>query len=200
MAEQTSLKFDAPIPGMSLTTEPGNRPWENPPKFTDVEDVLDFYIDRMGDDERSVELMAILEEGLTVNMLVDSMVTTGVMSGLHTLEAGLLAAPVLSEFVQAMADIEGVSYTVSTEDKTGGLSEAMTKKAQRMIKQELQAELEAKNSGRFTEGEEVGEPTEEEEVPTEGVRRGLMARPVALLAEVTEVDAVEQPEDEGEEA
>ena len=32
--------FNAPIPGMSLTTEPKGRPWENPPQYDDVDDVV----------------------------------------------------------------------------------------------------------------------------------------------------------------
>ena len=36
--------FDAPIPGQSLTDTPGNYPWEHPPQYTDVDDILDIYI------------------------------------------------------------------------------------------------------------------------------------------------------------
>ena len=34
-------KFDAPIPGMSLTTEVGNRPWQQPTRFTKTKDVAE---------------------------------------------------------------------------------------------------------------------------------------------------------------
>ena len=30
--------FDAPIPGQSLTDEPGNYPWEHPPQYTNPEE------------------------------------------------------------------------------------------------------------------------------------------------------------------
>ena len=32
-----------PIPGSSLTGTPGNTPWENPPQYAAVEDVIEFY-------------------------------------------------------------------------------------------------------------------------------------------------------------
>ena len=35
-------RFDAPIPGQSLTDEPGNYPWEHPPQFASVEEATDF--------------------------------------------------------------------------------------------------------------------------------------------------------------
>jgi len=184
MPKQSPINFDAPVPGMSLTTEPGNRPWENPPQFAEIEEVLDYYIDRLSDESRQDDMLAIIEEGMPINMLVDSTISTGVMSGLHTVEAGLLAAPVLAEFMQAMADIEGINYTLSTADKKKGLSPAMQRKAEKMIQQELQAELEG-NAMPQEEEEVLEEPMMDEE---QEPKRGLMARPVAMLAEVTEVE------------
>ena len=184
MAKQSPINFDAPVPGMSLTTEPGNRPWENPPQFAEIEEVLDYYIDRLSDENRQDDMLAIIEEGMPINMLVDSTISTGVMSGLHTVEAGLLAAPVLAEFMQAMADIEGINYTLSTADKKKGLSPAMQRKAEKMIQQELQAELEG-NAMPQEEEQALEEPMMDE---GEEPKRGLMARPVAMLAEVTEVE------------
>lgn len=191
MARPSPINFDAPVPGMSLTTEPGNRPWENPPQFAQIEEVLEYYIDRLSDEDRQEDMLAIIEDGMPINMLVDSTISTGVMSGLHTVEAGLLAAPVLSEFIQAIADIEDIKYTLSTADTKKGLSPAMQRKAEKMIQQELQAELEGRNAPPMEEDEEA--MMEEGAEP----KRGLMARPVAMLAEVTEVEEV--PMEEGEE-
>lgn len=191
MARPSPINFDAPVPGMSLTTEPGNRPWENPPQFAQIEEVLEYYIDRLSDEDRQEDMLAIIEDGMPINMLVDSTISTGVMSGLHTVEAGLLAAPVLSEFIQAIADIEDIKYTLSTADTKKGLSPAMQRKAEKMIQQELQAELEGRSAPPMEEDEEA--MMEEGAEP----KRGLMARPVAMLAEVTEVEEV--PMEEGEE-
>lgn len=199
MPRETNLSFDAPIPGMSLTTEPGNRPWEQPPRFTDVEDVIEHYIDRIGDESRTDEMMMILEQNIPVNMLVDTLISAGVMEGVHTVESGLLASPVISEYIQAVADIEGVSYVVSSEDRSKNMSRAQTLKYKKMIEEEIQKEYdeEAKNSLFMTEeGEtsQAGEPVEtEQEKPA---MRGLMARPVAMVAEVTDVEVEPMEETE----
>ena len=50
--------FDAPIPGMSLVAELGARPWQNPPRFSTVEDTVDYYIERMSTDEFSQKLIS----------------------------------------------------------------------------------------------------------------------------------------------
>lgn len=198
MADKTELSFDAPIPGMSLTTEPGNRPWEAPPRFADVEDVIEHYIDRIGDEKRTNEMMTILEQGIPVHMLVDTLISTGVMEGLHTVESGLLASPVLSEYVQAVADIEGIDYVISSGEKRKGLSPAETSKYKKMIAKELEKEYEQEaKSSLFMEEDRQEEATMESSEP-EKPMKGLMARPVAMVAEVAEVDI--QPEQEGGEA
>ena len=37
--------FEAPIPGQSLTNEPKNYTWENPPKFIYPEDALIWHME-----------------------------------------------------------------------------------------------------------------------------------------------------------
>ena len=34
-------EFSAPIPGQSLTDEPQNYPWEQPPRYTDFEEIAE---------------------------------------------------------------------------------------------------------------------------------------------------------------
>jgi hypothetical protein len=197
MADKTELSFDAPIPGMSLTTEPGNRPWESPPRFFDVEDVIEHYIDRIGDESSTNEMMTILEQGIPVHMLVDTLISTGVMEGLHTVEAGLLASPVISEYVQAVADIEGTDYVISSGEKRKGLSRAETSKYKKMIERELEKEYEEEAKSSLFMEEDRQEQETTKSVEPKKPMKGLMARPVAMVAEVAEVDI--QPEQEGEE-
>lgn len=203
MNKNREPSFSAPIPGMSLTTEPGNRPWENPPQLTDVEDVLEYYISRIGEEERTDDLLDLLEsQRIPVNTLVDSMMTAGAMSGLHTVESGMLAAPVISEFVQALADIEDVKYVVSSADRKKGLSESATRLAQKQIEKELNEQMEREVSEASGGGEEEGSTESEgsqaeEAAPT--MKRGLMARPVAMVAEVAEVEVPEEALEEVEE-
>ena len=52
--------FDAPLPGMSLTAEVGSRPWQNPPKYATVDEVVDHYVTRMVTPSRTEELLDIM--------------------------------------------------------------------------------------------------------------------------------------------
>ncbi len=35
------MMYDRPIPGQSLTTEPKNAPYENPPEIVDVDEAIE---------------------------------------------------------------------------------------------------------------------------------------------------------------
>ena len=64
----SSVFLNAPIPGMSLTTEPGNRPWENPPSMTTVEEALEYYANRIfrADQFARDDLLDVLESGFPI--------------------------------------------------------------------------------------------------------------------------------------
>lgn len=116
MRDKNNPLLDAPIPGQSLTTEPGNRPWENPPQYVTVEDAIQFYMERFSDPEMGTRVLDILEDSnVPVTVLVEVITTGGMMQGLHTLDVGILITPVLVEFICGLADKAGVEYTVGTE-------------------------------------------------------------------------------------
>tara|TARA_B100001094_G_C18192600_1_gene808321 strand:+ start:717 stop:1271 length:555 start_codon:yes stop_codon:yes gene_type:complete len=108
--------FEAPIPGQSLTTEPRNTPWENPSEMSKVEDVIKFYIEKFTNPEVVDDVMAMLQAGASVKAVVEGTYTQGVMKGMHTLDAGMLAAPTLSLFLQALASEIGVDVIVDRKD------------------------------------------------------------------------------------
>lgn len=100
--------FMAPIPGQSLTIEPGNVPWEQPPLHTKVEDVLKFYIDKISKEDAMDDLLFLLEEEMPLRPLVESMLTVGVMEGFHTLDTAILVGPAIHEYIMDVAKTAGI--------------------------------------------------------------------------------------------
>jgi len=92
-------RFEAPIPGQSLTGEPRQYPWESPPELDKVEDVIKFYIDKLSSQEVMDDLFIALDEGFPLNILVKSILTTGVMEGIHSIDVSMIIAPVLHEYI-----------------------------------------------------------------------------------------------------
>lgn len=108
-------KLDAPIPGQSLTAELGSRPWQQPAQYTTVEEALDYYIPRLQSDEVSKQLLDVLEMGIPVTTIANTMQLGSVMEGKHSVDVGMLILPVLVELIMLIGDTAGIKYTSGLE-------------------------------------------------------------------------------------
>lgn len=111
-----SIFLTAPIPGMSLTVEPGSVPWEQPPQYVTLDDVASFYSDKLDNPEAIFELMALLDKGIPILTIVNTMIKTSIMKGYHTVDTGFLVTPVIVEIIKTLADLNDVPYKVTAED------------------------------------------------------------------------------------
>ena len=108
-------KLDAPIPGHSLTKELGSRPWQQPAQYTTVEDALDYYIPRLESEEVTDQLLDVLEMGIPVTTVANTMQLSSVMEGKHSVDVGMLILPVLVELIMLIADSAKIEYTSGLE-------------------------------------------------------------------------------------
>lgn len=115
MAELDAVPFDAAIPGQSLTAELGSRPWKQPAQYTTVEEALDYYIPRLESEEVSAQLLDVLEMGIPVTTVANTMQLGSVMEGKHSVDVGMLILPVLVELIMLIADTAGIKYTTGLE-------------------------------------------------------------------------------------
>ena len=102
--------FNAPIPGQSLTTEPKNYPWENPPEYSNPEDALMWHMDRLDDPEKTKACLGLLELGLDVVTLTEGLLRGAVAEGIHTIDTSLIIGPVIHEYITGTADAAGIDY------------------------------------------------------------------------------------------
>ena len=116
-------QFDAPIPGQSLTSEPRLYPWENPPQFDDPKDVIEFYIKNLAAQEVMDDIFIALDEGFPLNILVKSILSTGVMEGIHSVDVSLIVAPVLHEYILGAARLENIKVKERAISKDERLAE-----------------------------------------------------------------------------
>ena len=155
--------FDAPIPGQSLTMELGARPWQNASRFTTVDDTIDYYMERMSSEEFMVQLAEVLESGVPVTSIANSIQLSSVMEGVHTVDVGMLVLPMIMEMLMMIGDSAGVKYDKGLENpnkpilRNSTIAKAVA---------EYEAKIEDKDVVEETEDKEV-----EDEEPT-----GLMAR------------------------
>lgn len=110
MAEMNQPMLDAPIPGQSLTFELGSRPWQQPSQYNTVEEALDYYIPRLESNEVTEQLLDVLEMGIPVTTIANTMQLASVMEGKHTVDVGMLVLPVLVELIMMIGDSAGIEY------------------------------------------------------------------------------------------
>ena len=131
MAFRISQNFDAPIPGQSRVQEVGARPWQNPPQYATIEEAMEFYIPRLGNKNFMGRLIDILERGVPITALAETMTLGGVMQGLHSIDVAVLINPIIVEFMEGAAKQAGIDYVLGDtdgEDEPDGfiLSKAMS--------------------------------------------------------------------------
>jgi len=105
------MDFMAPIPGQSLTVEPGSVPWEQPPQYASVEEALGFYLEMFDDEDVLDDLMFMPQADLSLEAIVDFITSASVMNGKHTLDVKVLIAPVIHEYLKTLFDAAQVEYT-----------------------------------------------------------------------------------------
>lgn len=149
----------APIPGSSLTGEPGNYPWENPPQFSKIEEVIDFYTERMTDDDVESAIVSALDTGISVEVMAEQILSSGVMNGVHTYDISVLVTPVIIEMIMYIGDINQINYIESYEKK------AIEKKVPLQFAKEIAREI----------SREAQEPEKQNTIVPVG-RSGLMAK------------------------
>ena len=162
--------MDAPIPGMGMTHELGGRPWQLPPQHTTIEDALDFYIPRLTAKESRRQLFDVLEMGVPVTSVANSIQLSSIIEGKHTVDVGMLVTPIIMEFIMLMADEVKVKYETGLEEvkkmRPSAVDLAMNKIEDRSI--------EGLNLG--NQEEEVVEVKQEPIEEDDDESKGLMSR------------------------
>lgn len=115
MSEDTNL-FDAPIPGQSLTTEGGSRPWEQEPMYSTVEEAFEFYATRITDPSINESLLDAVEMGTPITSIAEILVQNSAMEGKHNIDVSILVLPVVMELIAYVAEEAGVKYNMGTEE------------------------------------------------------------------------------------
>lgn len=167
MARSTDYSFDAPIPGMSLTAEFAARPWQSPPEIASVDDAIEYYLERMSNDDFADQLIDVMEMGVPVADIANTLQLGAVMEGVHTIDVGILVMPLLAEMMMLIGDSAGVEYDSGLEDNPD------KDRVRRSLVEKTLRKLE--NMDSVKKNDETPDEEEEQQV-TEEPSTGLMAR------------------------
>ncbi len=181
--------LEAPIPGQSLTDQPKNWPWENPPEMADPDEVTKYYINRLADEEVMDDLSILFGGDMPVAPFVKTLLTTGVMNGLHSVDVSLVVSPVIHEFIKASMTTYGIEVRDDIEDPEEKLKERERKRLSLAIElavadakgKEGDPGLDLLKTVQGTLEEETDEVPQEDEMEDE-MEVSEMAEPQGLMA------------------
>lgn len=163
--------FAAPIPGASLTTELGNRPWENPPKETSVDVVINNYLNRMQNEELVMPLLDAIKYGTSITTIAESIIETAVMEGEHTIDVGILASSIIVEYLRGAAEVANIDYKLSNLDI---MESKKPKTLNKRLLEEVLEEMDKKSDSPIDE--EIAQSAKEIKVAS----KGLMSKKVDI--------------------
>ena len=120
MTEINQPLLDGPIAGQSLTAEISGRPWLNPPQYTTVDEAIEYYLERMSSEEFTDQLVDVLEMGVPVTTLANTIQLGSVMDGVHSVDIGMLVMPFIMEMIMLVGESSGVKYNSGMENPNKG--------------------------------------------------------------------------------
>ena len=151
--------FDTPIPGQSLTDEPGNYPWEHPPQFVETDEAADYLWDRMSEPEIAEQVIALLDAGVPVEAIGRAALFGGFLNGKFTPDVAFIIAEPVMKMILTIGVIAGIKdIKMSMDDITNKneiRSAVRLKQEAKRIGQEVQEEIKQKGIMSKPETEEI---------------------------------------------
>ena len=114
--EPSENRFDAPIPGQSLTDEPGNYPWEHPPQRASVEEALDDIYESMMQEKNMKRMFTLLRMGIPVEALVKVITFSGFLEGKYTVDVAKLLEPMVAMMITGEAALAEIPAKINIGD------------------------------------------------------------------------------------
>jgi hypothetical protein len=123
---------------------------------------MEYYLPRLSSPELAPRLLDVIERGIPLTSLAETIVTGGAMQGIHSIDVGILVNPILVEFMKGMAEIADIEYNLGDKDKDEAPDPQLIQLAMKELKESEDVI------------EQAGQDTQEE--MTEEEPQGLMAR------------------------
>lgn len=105
-----------PVPGMSLAGELGNKPWEQPPMFVELDDVVNYYVEKLTEPKAVEALLDAMKTDAPLVSIANVAIKAAMMKGIHNIDVGTIALPIIVELMKTIGDMNDVGYVVSPED------------------------------------------------------------------------------------
>tara|TARA_R110000824_G_C14955086_1_gene651385 strand:- start:96 stop:737 length:642 start_codon:yes stop_codon:yes gene_type:complete len=109
--------FDAPVPGQSLTDEPGKWPWDKPPIMSDPDDAVEYVVQKIEDNQDTKDdIDKFLMAGTPVESIVNTIAFTGFAEGMWNPDIAEIIKFPLSAYFATRAIDQGYPLVMFNND------------------------------------------------------------------------------------
>jgi hypothetical protein len=109
--------FDGPIPGANFTSDTRNYPWHRPPELSKYDEIVDYYINKINEDETNDLVMTLLETNLPVTAVVSTLLKQGISKGKLGIDMAILTAGPIARYLSIVAEEQGIKHRVGIENR-----------------------------------------------------------------------------------
>lgn len=143
--------FDAPIPGQSLTDEPGNYPWEHAPQTASIEEATDYVYESIMKPKNMERMFTMLRMGIPIEALVKVITFSGFLEGKWTVDVAKLLEPIVAMMITGEASLANIPAKVNLGDASDeDFFKDMSERKYDMKQKEEQMEKELEMPGNNT--------------------------------------------------
>jgi hypothetical protein len=174
-------KFEGPIPGQSLTSNPDEpQSWEQPPEHVTLNSALNGLFEFMTEEDTYISIVTALGDGMPITGMTQMILEDGFQKGSWNPDLMLQLVEPTMYMIMSMAEKAGVKYRVDEEDNP-----------------EAEDASEEEVAGMFTDLADIAEgrmkdTTKEEVLPEEIIERlETIAVPESLLAKPETEEPIE---------
>ena len=161
-------RFDAPVPGESLTSTPKNYMWEKPPQHPENADAFEDIWNGLHKEPMLTQVVSMLDTGVPAEALAKTILFAGFTGGTFSVDTAILISEPVFAAIVAVGKVAGLKEINLTMDKADPMNFANESKVLKEVsKQGKELKKDIKESANK-------EPEMEEE------SQGLMSRPATI--------------------
>lgn len=110
--------FDVPIPGQSLTKEPGNASYEHPPQIAKVEEAMGYIWDKLSEEKNFKRTITLLKFGMPIEALTKVLTFSGFLEGKWSVDVAKMLEPTVGQMIATLGATAKVPMKISLDDQS----------------------------------------------------------------------------------
>lgn len=161
MAWETANRVNnGPIPGENYTSDTKNYPWHRPPKYTDLDDAIEFAYKKLMSNPEG--LLTLMELGMPIVVLTELFLLNQMGQGMWTPDYMILMAGPVAHIMYLMGKGYGIEPNMDIFKKKNYTTGTFFKKVKKLNEEKV------KSLGGKVDLSMIQEAASDQEVPSEG--------------------------------